>query len=69
MYADDLFTGLHIPLQTIKPCRLTLIHYLIGFQSTSYSLTVQPCKSMLVTQKRDSTMPITLLIDSQPLKR
>ena len=47
------------------------MHYLIGFQpmAISYSLTVQPCKSMLVPQKRDSTMSITLLINSQPLER
>jgi len=32
--------GLYIFLQTIKPCKLTLMHYLILFQPTSYSLTV-----------------------------
>ena len=31
---------LYILLLTIKPCRLTLMHYLTGFQPTSYSLTV-----------------------------
>ena len=32
--------GLYILILTIKPCRLTLMHYLTGFQPTSYSLTV-----------------------------
>jgi len=62
--------GLYILLLTIKPCRQTMMHYLTGFQPTSYSLTVISASVSLCLERGiPPCMPITLLVNSQPLER
>jgi len=61
--------GLYILLLTIKLCRLTLLSDWISAHMLQFNCDTGKCKCMLVSRKRDATMPITLLVNGQPLER
>jgi len=72
LYEDDHLRSVqaysYIAFQTIKLCKLTLMHYLSVSEPTSCSLTVMSASVLVVFWKKDPTMPTTLLINGQPCK-
>ena len=70
LYADDLLLYWPIQSPTDYQALQADIDALSDWVSAhKLQFNCDKCKCMLVSQKRDLTMPITLLVNSQPLER
>jgi len=70
LYADDLLLYRPIHSHTDYQALQANIDALSdGISAHKLQFNCDKCKCMLVSQKRDPTMPITLLVNSQSLKR
>ena len=70
LYADDilLYRPIHSPTD-YQALQADIDALSDGISAHKLQFNCDKCKCMLVSQKRDLTMPITLLVNSQPLER
>ena len=62
-------TGLSNPLSDYQTLQAEIDVLSDWISAHKLQLNCDKCKCMLITRKRDSTMPTVLLISGQPLKR